>query len=169
MANQSVRGLPLVVDLPTQARYVAQSLYLHWKAGAQLSTYYGLDIDPLGCFFSDGTQKPAFDAFRFPFVADPQRKGKVLIRGNYSAAGQLEIQRARAPNGWRREAARRQARRLHHEAGESQGSRHPPAGDRLGREPSLEVSNLYLDPPGLQGPATPPIHSLFAVVDTEYT
>ena len=50
-------------------------------------------------FFPDGTQKPAFDAFRFPFVADPQRKGKVLIWGKAPAAGQLEIQQE-GPNGW---------------------------------------------------------------------
>lgn len=50
-------------------------------------------------FFPDGTQKPAFDAFRFPFVADPQRKAKVLIWGKSPAAGQLEIQRE-GPNGW---------------------------------------------------------------------
>ena len=50
-------------------------------------------------FFADGTQKPAFDAFRFPFVADPQRKGKLLIWGKAPSAGQLEIQRE-GPNGW---------------------------------------------------------------------
>ena len=47
-----------------------------------------------GVFFADGTQKPAFDAFRFPFVADAERKGKLLIWGKAPAAG-----RARDPAG----------------------------------------------------------------------
>jgi hypothetical protein len=97
--TSEIAGSPLVVDLPTQARYVARSLYLHWKAGAQVSTYLGLDDDALGLFFPDGTQKPAFDAFRFPFVADRQGKGKVFVWGKAPAGGQLEIQRA-GPNGW---------------------------------------------------------------------
>jgi hypothetical protein len=94
-----VSGTLLVVDVPTQARYVAQSLYLHWKAGAKLSTYFGLNNADYGLFFSDGTQKPAFDAFRFPFVVDPQSKGKLLAWGKSPAAGQLEIQQE-GPNGW---------------------------------------------------------------------
>jgi hypothetical protein len=88
-----------VVDLPTQARYVAQSLYLHWKAGAQLSTYLGLEASPFGLLFDDGSPRPAFEALRFPFVVDRGKKGKLLAWGKAPAAGQLEIQRE-GPNGW---------------------------------------------------------------------
>jgi hypothetical protein len=98
-ATSEIAGSPLVVDLPTQARYVAQSLYLHWKAGAQVSTYFGLAGGPLGLFFSDGTPKPAFDAFRFPFVAERQRKGRVLVWGKAPASGQVDIQR-QVPDGF---------------------------------------------------------------------
>lgn len=97
----TVPGLQ-ILDPATQARYVAQSLYLHWKAGAQVSTYFGLVDEQsagLGLFSADGTPKPSFDAFRFPFVADPQGKGKLLVWGKSPAAGQLEIQRE-GPNGW---------------------------------------------------------------------
>lgn len=97
--TSEVVGSPLVVDPATQARYVAQSLYLHWKAGAQVSTYFGLDTTPYGLFSPDGTPKPAFEAFRFPFVVDRGKKGKLLAWGKAPGAGQLEIQREGA-NGW---------------------------------------------------------------------
>lgn len=92
-------GTVQVVDLPTQARYVAQSLYLQWKAGAKLSTYFTLESSELGLLFDDGTPRPAFDTFRFPFVADSQRNGKVLVWAKSPVAGQLAIQRE-SPNGW---------------------------------------------------------------------
>lgn len=96
--------------LPVQARYIEQSLYLYWKAGAEVVINFLVqdaanpagqspEIFGTGVFFQDGTPKPAFDAFRFPFVADPQHKGQVFIWGKSPAAGQLEIQRE-GPNGW---------------------------------------------------------------------
>jgi hypothetical protein len=101
-------GLPLGV----QARYIEQALYLWWRAGAQVVINFLIRDAPnpggstavpptfgTGVFFQDGTPKPAYDAFRFPFVADRQRKNKVLAWGKAPASGQLEIQ-LQQPDGW---------------------------------------------------------------------
>jgi hypothetical protein len=101
-------GLPL----PTQARYIEQSLYLWWRAGAQAVLNFlvrdasnsggATDVPAIfgtGVFFQDGTPKPAYDAFRFPFVADRKSKGKVFAWGKAPATGALEIQR-QVPDGW---------------------------------------------------------------------
>jgi hypothetical protein len=52
-----------------------------------------------GVFLQDGTPKPAFDAFRFPFVGDRLSKDKVRAWGRSPATGELEIQRE-GPDGW---------------------------------------------------------------------
>jgi hypothetical protein len=101
-------ALPLAV----QARYIEQALYLWWRQGAQVVINFLIRDDPnpggstavppifgTGIFFQDGTPKPAYDAFRFPFVADRQRKGRVLAWGKAPATGELEIQ-LQQPEGW---------------------------------------------------------------------
>jgi hypothetical protein len=99
-------GFPTAV----QARYIEQSLYLFWRAGAEVVINFLVQdaanpagqspvIFGTGLFFQDGTPKPALDAFRFPFVADRQRKGKVLAWGKSPATGELEIQ-LQVPDGW---------------------------------------------------------------------
>jgi hypothetical protein len=100
------------VPLPVQARYLAQAYYLWWSAGAQAvvnflvrdvsndgGDTFGPQTFGTGIFFQDGTPKPAFDAFRFPFVADRQRKNKVLAWGKAPSTGELEIQ-LQQPDGW---------------------------------------------------------------------
>jgi hypothetical protein len=95
-----------------QARYIEQSLYLFWRAGAEVVINFLVQdavnsagqspaIFGTGVFFQDGTPKPAYDAFRFPFVADRKGKGKdkVLAWGKTPATGELEIQR-QVPDGW---------------------------------------------------------------------
>jgi hypothetical protein len=98
--------------LPVQARYIEQAFYVWWKAGAQVAINFlirdvsntgGPTLGPetfgTGVFFGDGTPKPAYDAFRFPFVADRKDKAKVLAWGKAPATGVLEIQR-QVPDGW---------------------------------------------------------------------
>jgi hypothetical protein len=100
------------LPLPAQARNLEQAFYLWWTAGADVAINFlirdnrnpdgdafGPGIFGTGVFFEDGTPKPSFDAFRFPFVADRKRKGKVLVWGKAPATGQLEIQR-QVPDGW---------------------------------------------------------------------
>ena len=94
---------------PVQAQYIEQSLYMWWSEGAEVAMNFQIRDVPAGfdsftfgtgVFFQDGAPKPAFDAFRFPFVADRQRKKKkVLLWGKAPATGQLEIQR-QAGGGW---------------------------------------------------------------------
>lgn len=90
-----------------QARFIEQSLYLWWREGAEVAINFLIRDDGrpdgfvfgTGVLFEDGTAKPAFDAFRFPFVVDRQSKRKVLVWGKAPATGQLEIQREES-GGW---------------------------------------------------------------------
>ena len=102
----AVRGVPL----ETHARYVEQALYLLWRQGVKVVVNL-LIRDPLyvpsdrtgsveaGLFFHDGGQKPAYEAFRFPFVADRISRGRVRVWGKSPSDGSLVIQR-RGDSGW---------------------------------------------------------------------
>ena len=96
--------------LGRHARWIEQALYLLWKAGA--SVVLNLEIrdattGPLdaragaqsGIFFADGQAKPAFQAFRFPFVTERNRNGVLRAWGKAPAGGAIHIQRRRS--GWR--------------------------------------------------------------------
>ncbi len=48
-----------------------------------------------GIFFANGQPKPAFTAFRFPFVADRSGKRPLRAWGKAPAGGKLVIQRKR--------------------------------------------------------------------------
>ena len=58
-----------------QARYLEQALYVLWKQRVERGDpvpdprFGGIPL-PDGLFFSDGREKLAFQAFRFPFVTD---------------------------------------------------------------------------------------------------
>jgi hypothetical protein len=77
------RGVPISLH----TRWVAEALFRMWKAGVSLVTWVQLRDDPLttsfyqgGLYFRGSTierdrPKPALRAFRFPFVAFPQRGG----------------------------------------------------------------------------------------------
>ena len=92
-------GLPL----DQQARYVEESFYLFWKDGAKVVIYLPLVDFALqtGLYLSDGTAKPALDAFRFPFVTERKSKRKVFAWGKAPVAGKVRIEE-RARGGWRR-------------------------------------------------------------------
>lgn len=97
---------PAGVPLATQARYLEQQFFLLWKAGASVAINqlirdattgpqgipFGLQG---GIFFADGQRKPAYTAFRFPFVTDRISKTKLLAWGKAPDAGKLKIQRSR--------------------------------------------------------------------------
>jgi hypothetical protein len=96
--------------LETQARWIQQSLYLFWKAGASAAINLVIgDADYLnnrlggyqgGAYFQDGDPKPALTAFQFPFVTDRLGKRRLRAWGRSPSAGRLVIQR-RAGGGWR--------------------------------------------------------------------
>jgi hypothetical protein len=91
------------ISLGRQARYLEQALYLLYKQGASVVINLELQDPPTGkpvaagLLFADGAPKPAFQAFRFPFVTE--RRGNALRAwGKAPATGRLEIQRRR--QGW---------------------------------------------------------------------
>ncbi len=102
---------PIGVSLETQARWVEQGLYLLWKQGVSTVVNWTIrdtQFDPnqplgpqatSGLFLYDGTKKPAYDAWRFPFVAERGSEPDTQIWGKAPEAGQLSVQLKR-PSGW---------------------------------------------------------------------
>ncbi len=91
------------ISLGKQARYLEQALYLLYKQGAKVVINLNLEDPPkgkpvaAGLLFADGSAKPSFTAFRFPFVTE--RRGKRLLAwGKAPVTGRLEIQHRR--QGW---------------------------------------------------------------------
>jgi hypothetical protein len=94
---------PVGAPLATQARWIQQSLYLFWKAGASVAINFQLDDSNLrpdvhagfqsGVYFIDGTAKPSLTAFRFPFVTDRLNRSKLTAWGKAPESGKLLIQR----------------------------------------------------------------------------
>lgn len=94
------------IALKTHARWLEEALYVLWKQGASAVINLQMRDVPFnpgdadadtstGLLFSDGTEKPAFTAFRFPFVADRLKRGKLLVWGKAPAGGKLAIQQRR--------------------------------------------------------------------------
>ena len=94
---------PVGAPLATQARWIQQSMYLFWKAGASVAINFQID-DALdrpnvhagfqsGIYFNDGRPKPSLTAFRFPFVTNRIDRSKLEAWGKAPASGKLLIQR----------------------------------------------------------------------------
>ena len=99
------KGPPLALH----ARWLEEAFYLLWKQGVSLAIWFeirdyppqgsgGYPIPQSGLFFRDGTAKPAFSAFRFPFAAGRKKakggKGRrVQVWGKAPAPGPVLIQR----------------------------------------------------------------------------
>jgi hypothetical protein len=89
--------------LATQARYIQQSMYLFWKAGASAAINFQIADSSLrpnvhagfqaGVYFQDGRPKPSLTAFKFPFVTNRTSRTKLEAWGRAPAAGKLLIQR----------------------------------------------------------------------------
>ena len=52
-----------------------------------------------GLFYRDGQPKPAYRAFRFPFVAIRGKQGRILLWGKAPSPGRLVVER-RTRHGW---------------------------------------------------------------------
>jgi hypothetical protein len=91
---------PTGVPWPKQAKWIEQGFYEFWKAGVSVAIYQGL-VDntgagpnvSVGLFTSNFEAKPAWTAFRFPFVATRKSKKEIKVWGKAPASGQLKIQR----------------------------------------------------------------------------
>jgi hypothetical protein len=95
--------------LATQAKWIEQSLYLFWKAGASLAVNFQIADTPArpnvhagfqsGVYFNDGRPKPSLTAFEFPFVTDRINSSRLLAWGKAPESGKLLIQRQQG-NRW---------------------------------------------------------------------
>lgn len=101
---------PRGVPLRRHARYLDESLFELWRQGVGAVIWWYLrDQSPgaagyaatqqSGLFFRDGGAKPAYRAFRFPFVARRAGGGRVVLWGKAPAAGRLVVER-RTAHGW---------------------------------------------------------------------
>ena len=89
--------------LQTQARWIEQSLYLFWKAGASTAINFQIGDSTTrpdahagyqaGVYFNDGRPKPSLTAFRFPFVTERVDRRTLHAWGKAPEAGKLKIQR----------------------------------------------------------------------------
>jgi hypothetical protein len=102
------------VPLGTQARYIEEALYVLYKQGARVVVNLQLRDTPTkpqpmgetatGILFKNGSPKPSYTAFRFPFVADRKGKDRILAWGRAPVSGKLVIER-RDHGHWRRAAS----------------------------------------------------------------
>lgn len=101
---------PAGVPLRRHARFVAKSLFELWQQGVGAVVWWYLrDQAPgaagfgatqqSGLFYREGRPKPAYRAFRFPFVAIRGKHGRVLLWGKAPAPGPLIVER-RTRHGW---------------------------------------------------------------------
>jgi hypothetical protein len=101
---------PAGVPLRRHARFVAKSLYELWRQGVSAVVWWYLrDQAPgaagfgatqqSGLFYREGRPKPAYRAFRFPFVAIRGKHGRVLLWGKAPVPGRLVVER-RTRRGW---------------------------------------------------------------------
>ena len=100
---------PAGTPLDRHARWIEEELFLLWQDGASVAMNYlirdypgvpqSLGFNHSGLFFADGRPKPAYTAFRFPFVTERLDKRRLRAWGKAPAAGKLVIQR-RAKGRW---------------------------------------------------------------------
>jgi hypothetical protein len=99
---------PGALSLARQARWLDEAFYLFWKQGVSTVVWYLLrDQAPAynpsayysGLFFYSGRAKPAFEAFRFPFVVWPSGS-RATVWGISPQSGTLVVQR-RQGGAWR--------------------------------------------------------------------
>lgn len=89
----------------TQSRWVQEAFYLLWKNQVSTGIYFQLVDDPFqgvfdpglqaGLILEDGTPKPSFQAFRFPFVMEHKRKSRAVAWTIPPASGAVTIEKSR--------------------------------------------------------------------------
>ena len=98
------------VPIQRHARWVQTSLYSLWKQGASAAVWFQILDNPMDAdggglqaghfFYPEETAKPAFEAFRFPFVPDRVSNRKVNVWTIGPADGTVQIQQKRG-NGFK--------------------------------------------------------------------
>lgn len=94
---------PHGVPLRRHARWLQQALWLTWRDGGRVATYFQLRDGPpvpdyasslqSGLYFLDGRPKPALRAMSFPFVAHRRGDGRLGVWGIAPRAGTVRIER----------------------------------------------------------------------------
>ena len=107
------------VGLKKHARRMAEAMYLLWKQKVSAGIFLQLRDSPYdpksppvvglqsGVYFINGKAKPALDAARFPFVADREKRKKVIAWGKAPGSGKLKIEKKRTRGGWMKVAKAR--------------------------------------------------------------
>lgn len=101
-----------IPGLRKHGRWIQEALYLFWKQGAEVAVNLQLidtPIDPekpqdtfqTGLLLENGEKKPAYTAFRFPFVTERRSKSRLFAWGKAPASGKLTIERKQG-GGWKR-------------------------------------------------------------------
>lgn len=98
------------VPLRRHARWLQQALWLTWRDGGRVATYFQLrDGAPVpdypstlqsGLYFADGRAKPALRAMTFPFVGHRRADGRIGVWGIAPRGGKVRIER-RIGGRWR--------------------------------------------------------------------
>jgi hypothetical protein len=98
-------GVPLL----ERARWIEQAFYVLWRQGIDTATWY-LIVDQsftfshtatwqTGLYYANGRLKPDGEAFRFPFLAQRERHGRVMVWGVAPRAG-IALVQVRTTAGW---------------------------------------------------------------------
>ncbi|GAC1577323.1 MAG: hypothetical protein NVS3B18_11090 [Candidatus Dormibacteria bacterium] len=95
---------PQAVSEAVQARWLQEAFYVFWRQGVDTVVWYLIrDQAPIpdyatafesGVYLRDGTPKLSLQAFRFPFVIEPDRR-QLAAWGRAPSAGEVQIQRLR--------------------------------------------------------------------------
>jgi hypothetical protein len=90
---------PGAISTATQARWLEESFYVFWHEGVSTVLWYLVrDQTPpynrnyfSGVYFRNGTPKPSFTAYRFPFVVMPA-SGRAQLWGMSPVSGTVDVE-----------------------------------------------------------------------------
>ena len=89
---------PNGVSVATQARWIAEALYLIWRERAEMALLLQVRDSPVaagiqsGAYFANGSPKPAVAALRFPFATERRNGRTVIAWGRAPAGGVVTIE-----------------------------------------------------------------------------
>lgn len=99
---------PQAVSTATQAKWLEEGFYVFWREGVSTALWYLVrdqtppyDVNYFsGVYFRNGTPKPSFTAYRFPFVIMATTGQAAQAWGIAPVGGTVEVQ-VRSSHGWK--------------------------------------------------------------------
>ena len=98
------------VPIMKRARWIEETFWELWREGVDAIAWFLLaDQAPIpsygatyqsGIYYLDGRAKPGFQAFHFPFIAEPASRGRKMLWGISPDAGVVHVE-IRRSTGWR--------------------------------------------------------------------